>query len=134
MRAVVAGVAPLDAIAKVESPFEAGNEGQISADRHSAFVGLELTGDPDNAADIIEPVVDRVEQVQKANPDFYIGSFGTSTSLGQRLCPFVSKKARYFSRSSSVFINEIYRSIYAVGRAEDMIEVDLFTTFFCCGP
>src|SRR4051794_39532805 len=29
---------------------------------------------------------------------------GTSTSLGQRLCPLVSKKARYFSRSSSVFI------------------------------
>ena len=76
MQAVIAGVAPLDAIAKVESPFEAGNEGQISADRHSAFVGLELTGDPDNAADIIDPVVDRVDQVQKANPDFYIGSFG----------------------------------------------------------
>ena len=79
VNAVVAGVAPLDAIAKVESPFEAGNEGQISADRHSAFVGLELSGDPDNAADIIDPVVDRVDQVQKANPDFYIGSFGTST-------------------------------------------------------
>src|SRR5262245_29482477 len=30
---------------------------------------------------------------------------GTSTSLGRRLCPFVSKKAKYFSRSSSVFIS-----------------------------
>ena len=79
VKAVVAGVAPLDAIAKVESPFEAGNEGQVSADRHSAYVGLELSGDPDNAADIIDPVVARVDQVQKANPDFYIGSFGTST-------------------------------------------------------
>src|SRR3954454_8083363 len=58
---------------------------------------------------------------------------GTSTSLGHRLCPFDSKKARYFSRSSSVFINEIYRSIYAVGRAEGMIEVDPFTTFFVVG-
>src|SRR3954453_8447631 len=29
---------------------------------------------------------------------------GTSTSLATRLCPFDSKKARYFSRSSSVFI------------------------------
>src|SRR5687768_8160306 len=29
---------------------------------------------------------------------------GTSTSLGRRACPFDSKKARYFSRSSSVFM------------------------------
>src|SRR5262245_11809843 len=29
---------------------------------------------------------------------------GTSTSLGQRLWPLVSKNARYFSRSSSVFM------------------------------
>src|SRR6185369_7963910 len=29
---------------------------------------------------------------------------GTSTSLGQRRWPFVSKKARYFSRSSSVLM------------------------------
>src|SRR4051812_24743217 len=29
---------------------------------------------------------------------------GTSTSLGLRVCPFDSKKARYFSRISSVFM------------------------------
>src|SRR6186713_2071132 len=29
---------------------------------------------------------------------------GTSTSLGRRVCPLDSKKARYFSRSSSVFM------------------------------
>src|SRR5687767_5206144 len=31
---------------------------------------------------------------------------GTSTSLGRRTQPLVSKKARYFSRSSLVFISE----------------------------
>src|SRR5262245_44227640 len=31
---------------------------------------------------------------------------GTSTSLGHRLCPLVSKNARYFSRSSSVCIGK----------------------------
>src|SRR3990172_5505764 len=29
---------------------------------------------------------------------------GTSTSLGRRACPLPSKKVRYFSRSSSVFM------------------------------
>jgi uncharacterized membrane protein YdfJ with MMPL/SSD domain len=79
VKAVVAGVSSLDAIAKVESPLAAANLGQISDDKHSAFVGVELKGDPDDASDIIDPVVDRVDEIQKANPAFYIGSFGTST-------------------------------------------------------
>jgi uncharacterized membrane protein YdfJ with MMPL/SSD domain len=79
VRAVVAGVSSLNAIAKVESPLDADNSGQISGDKHSAYIGLELRGDPDNAQDIIDPVVERVDEVQKANPGFYIGSFGTST-------------------------------------------------------
>ena len=79
VQAVVAGVAPLDAIAKVESPLDEENSGQISSDKHSAFVGLEIAGDPDKAADIIDPVVDRVDELQNAHPGYYIGSFGTST-------------------------------------------------------
>jgi uncharacterized membrane protein YdfJ with MMPL/SSD domain len=79
VRSVIAGVKPLEAVAKVESPFDAGNAGQISGDRHSVFVGLELAGDPDKAADIIDPVVDRVDALQQSNPEYYIGSFGTST-------------------------------------------------------
>ena len=79
VKSVVAGITPLDAIAKVESPLAGGNSGQISADKHSAYIGLELSGDPDNAADIIDPVVDRVDELQTSHPDFYVGSFGTST-------------------------------------------------------
>jgi RND superfamily putative drug exporter len=79
VKAVVAGVSSLDAIAKVESPLDADNLGQVSGDKHSAFVGLELKGDADKGPDIIDPVVDRVDQIQTANPAFYIGSFGTST-------------------------------------------------------
>ena len=79
VRAIVAGVTPLDAIAKVESPLDAANSGQISDDKHSAFVGLEIAGDPDKAPDIIDPVVDRVDELQSAHPGYYIGSFGTST-------------------------------------------------------
>ena len=79
VKAVAAEASSLDAIAKVESPLDADNSGQISADKHSAFVGLELKGDPDNAPDIIDPVVDRVDELQNAHPGYYIGSFGTST-------------------------------------------------------
>ena len=40
--AAVAGLSPLDAVAKVESPYDAGNGGQISADRHSVLVPVEI--------------------------------------------------------------------------------------------
>jgi uncharacterized membrane protein YdfJ with MMPL/SSD domain len=77
---VVAGVAKLDAVAKVESPFDTENTGQISEDRQSVLVGLEIRGDPDDAADKIDPVVARVAALQKTHPQFTIGSFGESTS------------------------------------------------------
>jgi uncharacterized membrane protein YdfJ with MMPL/SSD domain len=79
VRAVIAGVSPLEAVAKVESPFAADNSGQISGDKHSVLVPLEIRGDPDTAADRIDPVVARVSELQKAHPEFFIGSFGEST-------------------------------------------------------
>ena len=96
--AVAAEVSSLDAIAKVESPLDEENSGQISSDKHSAFVGLEIAGDPDNAADIIDPVVDRVDELQNAHPGYYIGSFGTSTGKAVQAGFFDDlKKAGEFS-------------------------------------
>ena len=79
VQAVIAGVSNLDAVAKVESPFDAENSGQISDDRKSVLVPMEIKGPSDDAADKIDPVVARVEELQKAHPDFTIGSFGEST-------------------------------------------------------
>jgi uncharacterized membrane protein YdfJ with MMPL/SSD domain len=76
---VVAGVSTLDAVAKVESPLDPDNSGSISDDKHSAFVGLEIRGDKEDAANKIDPVVDRVAELQKAHPEFFVGSFGEST-------------------------------------------------------
>jgi uncharacterized membrane protein YdfJ with MMPL/SSD domain len=76
---VITRVGAVDAIAKVESPFDAENTGQISDDQRSVLVELEIAGESDDATDKIEPVVDRVKEVQSAHPDFYIGSVGTST-------------------------------------------------------
>jgi uncharacterized membrane protein YdfJ with MMPL/SSD domain len=76
---VITRVGAVDAIAKVESPFDEENTGQISDDKHSVLVEMEIAGESDEATDKIEPVVDRVKEVQSAHPDFYIGSVGTST-------------------------------------------------------
>jgi uncharacterized membrane protein YdfJ with MMPL/SSD domain len=76
---VITRVGAVDAIAKVESPFDEENTGQISDDKHSVLVEMEIAGESDEATNKIEPVVDRVKEVQSAHPDFYIGSVGTST-------------------------------------------------------
>ena len=79
VQAVIAGVSNLDAVAKVESPFDTENTGQISEDRKSVLVPMEIKGLSDDAADKIDPVVARVAELQKAHPEFTIGSFGEST-------------------------------------------------------
>ena len=77
---VVAEVSALDAVKSVESPFAPGNSGFISADKRSALVRIEIRGPSEDAADKIDPVVDSVADLQRAHPDFYVGSFGESTS------------------------------------------------------
>jgi RND superfamily putative drug exporter len=76
---VITGMATLEAVAKVESPFDPENAGQISEDAHSALVGLEIRGPSEDAAAKIDPVVARVAELQTAHPEFYVGSFGEST-------------------------------------------------------
>jgi uncharacterized membrane protein YdfJ with MMPL/SSD domain len=98
VRAVIAGVSNLDAVAKVESPFTTENTGAISDDKHSVLVAMEIRGDSDDAADKIDPVVDRVAELQKAHPEFTIGSFGESTGKAVEGAFFDDlKKAGLFS-------------------------------------
>ena len=79
VRDAIARVESLDAIAKVESPFDAENTGLVSDDRRSVLIGLEIAGESDKAVDKIDPVVAQVKEVQSANPEFYVGSVGEST-------------------------------------------------------
>ena len=79
VQAAITSLEPLDAVAKLESPFEEENRGQISDDGRSVLVGLEIRGDADDAADKVDPIVAEVAKIQKANPEFYVGSFGEST-------------------------------------------------------
>jgi uncharacterized membrane protein YdfJ with MMPL/SSD domain len=80
VKSVIDGVTPLPAVAKVESPFDVvDNSGLISDDQHSVLVPVEIKGLSDDASDKVDPIVDQVAALQKANPDFTIGSFGQST-------------------------------------------------------
>jgi uncharacterized membrane protein YdfJ with MMPL/SSD domain len=79
VRDVITKVGGLDAIAKVESPFSAEGSGQISDDKHSVLVPMEIVGKSEDAADKIDPVVARVDELQKAHPEYFIGSVGEST-------------------------------------------------------
>ena len=98
VQAVITGVSKLDAVAKVESPYDEENTGQISDDKRSAFVGVEIKGLSDDAADKVDPIVARVAEVQKANPEFIIGSFGESTNKAVEAAFFDDlKKAGLYS-------------------------------------
>ena len=65
---VVQGLSSLEDVAKVESPYAAGNAGQVSDDRHSVLVPVEIRGPETDAADKVDPIVERVADVQRAQP------------------------------------------------------------------
>jgi uncharacterized membrane protein YdfJ with MMPL/SSD domain len=75
---VVARVSALEAVKNVRSPLEPENEGQIAANKHAALVDFQIRGDPDDAADKIDPIVAAVSDLKEAHPNLYIGSFGVS--------------------------------------------------------
>ncbi len=75
---VVRRVTAVGAVTNVQSPYDAGNRGQISADGHSATVSLDIRGDADTATDRIQPVMDAVDAAAAANPTLRIEEFGVS--------------------------------------------------------
>ena len=82
-RAVIADeLAALEKFDKVDllhSPLAAGNEGQISPDRHSALIIFSPRGTYDEASLYIDTIVASTAAVQKAHPDFYVDEAGVST-------------------------------------------------------
>jgi uncharacterized membrane protein YdfJ with MMPL/SSD domain len=80
VQSVVDEVSALPEVAKVESPFDPGeNAGLVSGDQHSVMIPVDIAGPSDEAADHVDPIVATVDEIQQANPGFYVGSFGEST-------------------------------------------------------
>lgn len=71
-------------VTKLRSPLAAGNEGQISADGHSALIQFSPRGSYDEAITYIDTITAGTAQVQKANPGYYVGEAG-SASTGKAL-------------------------------------------------
>src|SRR6187549_1295271 len=78
---VVAAISKLDAVQHVRSPLAPANSGQIAPNGHAALLGLQIRGDPDTAVDRIGPVLDRVDELQQAHPQLFIGQFGDASKI-----------------------------------------------------
>jgi RND superfamily putative drug exporter len=81
-------------VTKLRSPLAPGNEGQVSADGHSALIQFTPTGSYDQAVTYIDSITAATGKVQEANPDYYVGEAG-SASTGKALdSMFSSQLAR----------------------------------------
>jgi len=67
-------------ISNIESPYAAGNEGQISKDGRSALVSFQLAGDFDAAEERVDAPLNAVAGLQKAHPDLRIEQFGDASA------------------------------------------------------
>jgi len=67
-------------VQNVSSPLDPENASQISGDQHAALVEFDIRGNADDAADKIDPVLDRVAVAQQVHPQFFIGQFGDASA------------------------------------------------------
>ena len=67
----------------IESPYEAANRSQISADGHSALTRFKIAGDQSTAKKRADATLRAVEAAQAAHPQLTIGEFGEASSDNQ---------------------------------------------------
>ncbi|MET0729561.1 MAG: MMPL family transporter, partial [Solirubrobacterales bacterium] len=77
---VVRALAGFETVRDIESPLEAGNSSQFSADGRSALVTFDLLGDDDVIEDNVTPVLAATDRVQAANPDLRVEQFGDASA------------------------------------------------------
>ncbi len=81
---VVSELQATEYVDKVESPYAAGNEGQISADAGSALVEFKVPAPPDSSDttvdDRVETSIATVSALQEANTSFTIEQFGDASA------------------------------------------------------
>jgi RND superfamily putative drug exporter len=77
---VVAAVSAQRAVTNVRSPLDRANRGQISKDGSAALVQFQIRGKQDKAMDKVQPVLDAVAGVQRANPAFRVEEFGEASA------------------------------------------------------
>jgi uncharacterized membrane protein YdfJ with MMPL/SSD domain len=69
---------------QIESPYAAGNSGQISQDGRSALIRFKVAGDDTQTQDRVGAALDAVAAAQAANPDFTVAESGDA-SINKKL-------------------------------------------------
>ena len=129
---VVAGLSSLPVVQNVRSPLDAANDGQIARDGHAALVEFEIRGDADEAAEKIDAVLDRVDDLQKSHPELTIGQFGDASSVNALENAFAKdlEKAGLFSLPVTLIILVIaFGALVAAGIPLLLALTAVFATF-----
>lgn len=81
---VVAGLEATEHVTGIESPYEPGNEGQISLDGRSVLVDFEIPASPGDdgpdAEELVEAPLATVAELAQAHPQFTIEQFGDASA------------------------------------------------------
>ena len=130
---VVAGISKLDAVQNVRSPLDPANAGQIAPNGHAALVEFEIRGEADKAIDKIEPVLDRVDELQQS-PPAVLHRRVRRRELGQRdrysRPPTTSSKAGLFSLPITLIILVVaFGALVAAGIPLLLALTAVFATF-----
>ncbi len=76
-------------VQEIESPYAAGNGGQISQDGRSVLIRFKVAGDDTQTQDRVGAALDAVSAAQAANPDFTIAESGDA-SINKKLNDSIS--------------------------------------------
>ena len=67
-------------VRNLESPYGAGNRGQVSKDGHSALIRFELPGSDSTTKDLVGSTLDTVHRVDSRQSDFRVEEFGQASA------------------------------------------------------
>ena len=129
---VVTGMSGLSAVQNVRSPLDPAGSGQVAENKHAALVEFDIRGDADKALEKIDPVLDRVAELQKAHPEFFIGEFGDTSGAAALNTAFADDlgKAGLLSLPITVIILVIaFGALVAAGIPLLLALTAVFATF-----
>jgi len=129
---VVAKVSTFGFVEHVRSPTEPGNEGQISPNGRAALVDFDIRGDALDAPSKINPVVDAIADIQKANPGYFVGEFGDASTDKQIEGAFLDDLAKAGMLSlpvTLIILVVVFGSLVAAGIPLLLALTAIFATF-----
>jgi uncharacterized membrane protein YdfJ with MMPL/SSD domain len=96
---VVRRLRSVEDVTNIRSPLQDENFNLVSSDERSALIDFQIAGDPDDAMDKVQPILDSVKEAQAAHPAFVVEVFGDASADKEFEESFVSdlQKAGFLS-------------------------------------